>query len=118
MVGNLFKVLDSASAKTAGIAALGTELLINKPTKLEYWNYLEFTNRSGADIEIRLDRALTGIKVKQITPATLGVLDAEEGLQWQTVEIKNLSGTTAIAADEVLLVVAAKREFDTVAVRL
>lgn len=106
----LFRPIDAKSAKSGAIATGASEELIEAPDKEEFFNYLEIYNFSGAGIELRFDNQETGAKVKRITAATLGVLDVQEGLRFRSVTIVNIDATTAIAADEVLIVAQNKQQ--------
>ena len=107
MVEN-YKVLESASAKNTDIAAGVTERIINECTfarkggEYKRWNYLEVYNRDNVAIEIQLDEQTSGGKVYQVQANAVMILNANEGVFFDTVDQKNLHASTQQVADKIL----------------
>jgi len=112
-----FKILDDRSAKNTSLAPLASQIMITEPNKAEFYNSLEVYNRSGAAIEVQLDGATSGSKLKQVFSAALMVIEPDEGFRWTTITVKNLDAATTAAADEITIISKTTQQVENISVR-
>lgn len=106
-LSQIFRTLYESGAQNASIAASASETFfsasLDKAATSQHgsFNYLEIVNNSNNDVQVLLDN-LTARR-RTLFARSAMVIKIEEGTYWNTVQLVNLSSTTAITAGDIQL---------------
>lgn len=106
MVTNVWKEVFSENKKNAQIAASGSETFqpsADNRRKYTNMNRLLVDNASSYKSEIRLDGLNSRGKVFPLPSNTVMGIEPNDGINFNSVQIVNLDGSNAIAADDITI---------------